>query len=151
MTYCNVLYIPRLLVVFIFHYFCIFVRSNLQKYSIQIGVLKNFTKFTENTCTRISIFIFIKNQTLAQVFSREFSEIFQNTFFSELLRWLLLTFSTFQGQIRIRFLINAASQMPRLFTYECEKCGTYQMPGLILGPAIIRGNTVVFNNSVPPT
>ena len=33
---------------------------------------------------------FIKKETLAQVFSCEFCEIFKNTFFIEDLRWLLL-------------------------------------------------------------
>ena len=33
---------------------------------------------------------FIKNETLAQVFSCEFCEIFKNTFFIEQLSWLLL-------------------------------------------------------------
>ena len=35
---------------------------------------------------------FIKRETLAQVFSCEFYEIFKNTFLTEHLRWLLLTF-----------------------------------------------------------
>ena len=34
----------------------------------------------ENTCARVN---FIKNETLAQVFSCEFSEIFKNTYFEE--------------------------------------------------------------------
>ena len=36
---------------------------------------------------------FIQQDTLAQVFSREFYKIFKNTFFVEHLRWLLLFFT----------------------------------------------------------
>ena len=76
------------------------------------GVLRNFAKFTGNTCARVSFLIklqaapatllkkglwhrcfpvcnFIKKETLAQVFSCEFCEISKNTFFIEHLRWLL--------------------------------------------------------------
>ena len=62
------------------------------------GVFKNFAKFIEkhrwqslffnkvagNSCN------FIKNETLAQVFSCKFCEISKNIFFTEHLRWLLL-------------------------------------------------------------
>ena len=51
------------------------------------GVIRNFTKFTENTCTIVSFFAeacnFIKKDTLAQVFSCEFCDISKNTFFTE--------------------------------------------------------------------
>ena len=56
------------------------------------GALKNFAKFTENTCARGSFLIklqasdFIKNETLVQVFSCEFCESFKNTFFTEHIR-----------------------------------------------------------------
>ena len=36
------------------------------------------------------VFLFIKKESLAEVFSREFCEIFKNTFFIEQLRGLLL-------------------------------------------------------------
>ena len=42
------------------------------------GVLKNFTKFTGKHLCQI-----IKKETLAQVFSCEFCEIFKNTIFIE--------------------------------------------------------------------
>ena len=53
------------------------------------GILKNFAKFTGNTCSRVFFLIklhkvacnFIKKETLVQVFSREFYETFKNTFF----------------------------------------------------------------------
>ena len=41
---------------------------------------------------KLSVVIFIKRETLGQVFFCEFCEIFKNTFFTEELRWLLLTF-----------------------------------------------------------
>ena len=37
---------------------------------------------------------FIKKEVLAQLFSCEFCEIFNNTFFTETLRWLLLVFGS---------------------------------------------------------
>ena len=40
---------------------------------------------------------FIKRETLAQLFSYEFCEISKNTFFAELLRWLLSTNSRLKG------------------------------------------------------
>ena len=48
----------------------------------------------ENTCARVSFSIkacnSIEKETLAQVFSCEFCEIYKNTFYIELLWWLLL-------------------------------------------------------------
>ena len=51
----------------------------------------------ENTCVRVSFLIklqaacnFIKKETLAQVFSREFCKISKNTFFIKHLSWLVL-------------------------------------------------------------
>ena len=50
------------------------------------GVLSNFAKFTGKTPIPDSLFLrncnFIKKETLAQVFSREFCEISEKTFFS---------------------------------------------------------------------
>ena len=52
----------------------------------------------ENTCTRVSFLIkacnFIKKETLAQVFSWEFCEIFKNIFFTEHL-WTTASSSAF--------------------------------------------------------
>ena len=45
-------------------------------FSMQKGLLRNFTKFTGKH-------LFIKKETLAQVFSYEFCEISKNTFFTE--------------------------------------------------------------------
>ena len=53
---------------------------------IKIDVLKILQNSQENTCARVSFLIklqacnFIKKETLAQVFSCEFCEIFKNTF-----------------------------------------------------------------------
>ena len=44
------------------------------------GILGNFTKFTRKQL-RASVCNFIKKETLAQMFSCEFYEIFKNTFF----------------------------------------------------------------------
>ena len=52
------------------------------------GVLKNFTNFTGKRLCQ-SLF-FIKKEALAQVFSGEFCEIFNDTFFIEHLQWLPL-------------------------------------------------------------
>ena len=54
-------------------------------------ILKISQNSRENTCTRVSFLVklhaetwnFIKKETLAQVFSCEFYEIFMNTFFTE--------------------------------------------------------------------
>ena len=54
-------------------------RSSHQRCSVRRGVLRNFTKFTVK---HLPEFLF-KNETLAQVFSCEFSEISKNTFSTE--------------------------------------------------------------------
>ena len=69
-----------------------------QRCSVKKGVLRNFAKFTGKHQGQ-SLFLikwpqacnFIKKETLAQVFSCEFCEIFKNTFFTEHLWWLFLT------------------------------------------------------------
>ena len=75
-------------------YFCKSFRSCHQACSVKKGVLKNFAKFAgKHPCQ--SLFFnkvaglspeacnFIKKGTLAQVFSCEFCEIFENTLFTE--------------------------------------------------------------------
>ena len=86
-------------------------RSSYRRYSVRKGFLRNFTKFTgkhlcqslffnkaaglkflrtpfvQNTSGRhLRNDNFIKKETLAQVFSCEFSEISKNTFFTEQIR-----------------------------------------------------------------
>ena len=73
-------------------------RSSHQNCSVEIGVLKNFPKFTGNHL-RQSLFFnkvarayacnFIKKETVAQLFSCEFCETFKSIFLTEHLWWLL--------------------------------------------------------------
>ena len=63
-------------------------RSSYQRCSFKKGVLKNFTKLTGKHLCQCLFFNkvagacnFIKKETLAQVFSCQFCEIFKNTFF----------------------------------------------------------------------
>ena len=60
--------------------------SHWSRSSVKKRVIRNFTKFTENTCIRVSFYAeacnFIKKETLAQVFSCEFCDIFKNTYFT---------------------------------------------------------------------
>ena len=49
-------------------------------------VLRKFAKFTGKHLGQSLFFNFIKKETLAQVFSCEFCEIFKNIFFTEPLR-----------------------------------------------------------------
>ena len=59
-------------------------RSSHQRCSVRKGVHRNFTKFTGKHLCQSLLFNkacnFIKKETLAQVFSCEFCEIFKNTF-----------------------------------------------------------------------
>ena len=82
---------------------CCLFRSNHRLCSIWKSVLKKFSKFTGNTCARVSLFkqgsrlrpaTLLKKETLAQVFSCEFREIFQNNLFTKPLRRLFLPFNT---------------------------------------------------------
>ena len=70
-------------------------RSSHQRWSIIKSVLQNFAKLTEkhlcqclffNKVAGLKTATLIKKETLAQVFSCEFSEIFKNVFFTEHLR-----------------------------------------------------------------
>ena len=69
--------------------------GSYQRCSIKKGVLNNFAKFNEKQLCQSLFFnklpeasTFIKKETLAQVFSSEFCEIFKNTFFTEHCRTL---------------------------------------------------------------
>ena len=69
-------------------------RSCQRRFSIKNVFLKISQNSQENTCARVSFWIklqtsscnFIKKETLTQVFSCTFCEIFKNTFFTEYLR-----------------------------------------------------------------
>ena len=60
-------------------------------------------KSQENTCARVSFLNFIKKETLTQVFSCEFCEIFENNFFIEHLRKLPLDFPSIFNKLNIFF------------------------------------------------
>ena len=60
-------------------------RSSHQRCSVKNCVVRNFAKFTGKYLCQ-SLFFNIKKETLAQVFSCEFCEISNNTFFTEHLR-----------------------------------------------------------------
>ena len=54
----------------------------VQRCSVKKVFLEILQNSQENTCARASLLIkLIKKETLAQVFSREFCEIFKNVFF----------------------------------------------------------------------
>ena len=69
-----------------------FLEAVVQRCSVREGVLRNFAKFTGKQLCQ-SIFLnkvagqkacnFIEKETLAQVFSCEFTEVSKNTFFIE--------------------------------------------------------------------
>ena len=56
------------------------LRSSHQRYSIENGVLKYFAKFTEKHLCQS---LFIKKETMGQVFFCEICEIFKNTYLTE--------------------------------------------------------------------
>ena len=74
------------------------LRSSHRKCSIKKAVLKNFAKFAEKHLCQILFFnkfaglrpATIEKETLAQVFSCEFSKFLRTLFFTEHLQWLLL-------------------------------------------------------------
>ena len=80
-----------------------FYRSSHRRSSVRKGVLRDFAKFTGNTCPRVSFLIklhaqgwnFIKKEVLKQVFSCELCEISKSTFFTEHLQAIASRFTTF--------------------------------------------------------
>ena len=68
-------------------YRCLIERSSHRRCSIKTGVFENFAKFTgkhlSQRCNLPLACYFIKKETLTQVFSCEFFEIFKNTFLTE--------------------------------------------------------------------
>ena len=117
-------------------------RGSQQRCSIKKGVLKNFTKFTGKRLCQ-SIFFnkvikkflkFIKKETLAQVFSCEFCEIFKNTFlqntsgplllarYSGNLWSFILVCGWMQKSLKTKFLLEhkKKNQKPALPVIELE-------------------------------
>ena len=72
----------------IFDLMCAIYRGSHPEVFYKKGVLRNFAKFTGNTCARVSFLIklqasacnFIKKETLTQVFSCEFCKVSKNAF-----------------------------------------------------------------------
>ena len=60
----------------------IFVKSSHRRCSVRKGVLRNFAKFTGKYLCQS---LFFKKETVAHVFSCEFSKISKNNFFTEYL------------------------------------------------------------------
>ena len=78
-------------------------RSSRSEVLCKKGVLKSFAKFTgRRLCQSLFFNKVVKKETLTQVFSCEFCEVSKNTFFIELLRWLLLKIKVLQKKI-LRF------------------------------------------------
>ena len=103
----------------------ILIRRSHRGCSVRKGVYRNIAKLTEKHLCQ-SLFLiklqaeacnFIKKETLAQVFSCEFSEISKSIFFTEHLRWLLLTNFLFNGfpfygHFRVKNLIKVLPSSP---------------------------------------
>ena len=71
--------------------------------SIRKDVLRNSAKFTgKHLCPSLFFDIFIKKETLAQVFSCEFCEISKNTFFTEHL-WVIASILSFLSLLSLKF------------------------------------------------
>ena len=83
-------------------------RSSRPEVFCKKGVLRNIAKLTENTCARVSFLIKLqasaKKQTLVQVFSENFVKFQITRFFTELVRWLLLSGSTLYKEITCEML-----------------------------------------------
>ena len=90
-----------------FTFYFPFLRSIHRRCSVRKDVLEISQDSQENTCARASFLIklqasgsnFIKKETLAQVFSCEFCEIFKNAFFIEHLRVTATVFCLFLGRV----------------------------------------------------
>ena len=93
-------------------------RSSHQRCSVRKGVLRNSTKgkhlcqsLLQATCN------FIKNETLAQVFSCEFCEISKNTFFTEHLLTTALSLSVSRPMKNTYLTLSLSSSLPFYFQY----------------------------------
>ena len=100
-----------------FNKFCSHFRSSRPEMFCKKGVLRNFPRVTgKHSCQ--SLFSnedtsnFIKKETLAQVFSYEFCEMFKNIFLVKHFWWLLLTLQ----QLRLLILILYTKMSDILYT-----------------------------------
>ena len=98
------------------------------------GVLKNFVKFTGKHPEACS---FIKKETLRQVFSCEFCEIFKNTFFTELM--LRLTASEEKALAKSSVSkINNEDTIATCLTYSKVQTDTWEQKlGCLLLPLML--------------
>ena len=70
----------------------VFRRCSVKQILLKISEIHRKIPVPESLLNKLqsTAFNFIEKETLAQVFSCEFYEIFENTFFIEQIRWLLL-------------------------------------------------------------
>ena len=97
-------------------YSLLLFRSSHWKCSIRIGVLEKFAKFTgkHHTCACVSFLIklqawclqlYLKKETLTQVFSCKFCESFKSTFFTEHLRVIASDFLSYDEVLLFSLLV----------------------------------------------
>ena len=91
------------------------IRSSRQEVFCKKGVLRNFAKLTgKHLCqslffNKVADLKYIKKETLAQLFSCEFLQNSKNTFFTEHLQWLLLSY--YRGKKWMEGLIDALNYL----------------------------------------
>ena len=117
-----------------FWYFLNIYRSSHRRFSIEKGVLKNFTKFTGKHLYPSLFFkkvgglrpTTLLKKTLAQVFSCEFCEIFNNTFFT---RHLWTTASTFiyKNNLKKKRIWKRIPKNPLYFWLKISTDKTYNL------------------------
>ena len=93
-------------------------RSSHQRCSVRKSVLRNSTK-GKHLCQSLlqAARNFIKNETLAQVFSCEFCEISKNTFFTEHLLTTALSLSVSRLMKNTYLTLSLSSSLPFYFQY----------------------------------
>ena len=109
----------------VFNVFNVNYRSSHQRCTVKKVLLKISQNSQENTCARVSFLIklqaeacnFIKKETLAQVFSCEFCEIFKNTFFRR--TPLVAASVTINMKLHSMFRVVKRIQQISLITYVC--------------------------------
>ena len=101
-------------------------RNSHGRCSIKKGVLKNFAKFTgKHLCQSLFFNNFIKKDSVAQVLSCEFNEIFKKTFFTEYLRTtasVLNLFAQSPSQNRAGILLVQSQQWKHHTLFQCLYC-----------------------------
>ena len=96
---------------------------------VRKGVLRNFAKFTGKHLCQASVYNFTKKETLAQVFSCKFCEIYKNTFCTEHL-WATASES---------------------WIYAKRKCEPNDLPSWIYFPCLIGFYSENFGGSLQAT